>query len=207
MDVLGSWDRFTLVFAAEVLETEAQNRQNSLNRYIAAEQWKYEKLLTSLREMYKAGALTIAERGFTVTQSGAAFDPSSLTGTLSLTAIDSTPVLLYTDRGGAQNIRTTDMPTLQTIPQAHQWVLRDYDTQRIYDLGMLMTTENGIPTLLHYRNDGVFVLREVDSGLYTQLLLTKEIPTLCVDGLWTPPERSATASIMGISKYEILLLP
>lgn len=204
--VLGGWDRFTLEFAAILVQESATARRAELERYIAAEQWKYEKLLTSVREMYKSGALCLEKRGFSTAATGAVFDPAALTGSLSLTSIDSRPVLLISSRGGAQGVRTTDMPPLGSIPRSGDKVVQGADWDTVCDLGMLMTTENGVPALLYYRNDGVLVIRELPESLYTALLLDAGNPVVDVDTLWTPEERTVTPSAMGMSSYEILLL-
>ena len=207
MEMFGGWDRFMLEFAGLSVETAANERREALRRYIAAEQWKYEKLLTSIREMYKSGALSLGERGFAVTQSGAAFDHTALTASLSITATDSRPVLLYTDKGGATCIRTTDMPVLGTVPRVNERSVKTLDTERIYDIGMLLTTESDVMALVHYRNDGAFVLREVTEAVYTQVLLSKTTPTLCIDGLYVPADRTPASAVSPTSNYEVILLP
>lgn len=205
MEMFSGWDRFTLEFAAVAVSDAAEQRQEQLKRYIAAEQWKYEKLLTSIREMYKSGTLCLGEKGLYVTQTKELFDASSLTMSLNITALDSRPVLLYTDRGGAQGIRTTDMPRLGEVGRLNERCVKELDLDRVYDVGMLLTTESGIMALVHYRNDNTFVLRQVSETVYTRLLMAKGIPALNVDELYTPEERSSTPGVDPTSPYEILL--
>lgn len=207
MEVLGGWDRFTLEFAGMSVQNAAMDRRQALQRYIAAEQWKYEKLLTSIREMYKAGALSVNETGFSMTQSGALLDHTNFSGNLSITTLDSRPVLLYTERGGATCIRTTDMPPLGTVPRVNERSVKHLEQDRIYDIGMLLTTENDVMALVHYRNDGAFVLREVPEGLYTQVLLSRALPTLCIDALYAPEDRTPSQAASPTSNYEIIFLP
>ena len=207
MEMFSGWDRFTVEFAAMTVEHDASVRRQELQRYIAAEQWKYEKLLTSIREMYKSGALSIGEKGFAVTQTGKPFDHTALTASLNITATDSRTVLLYTDLGGAKSIRTTDMPVLGDVPRVNNRSVKELDTERIYDIGMILTTENDVMVLIHYRNDGTFVLREVTEGQYTALLLSRDKATLNIDELYAPEDRSAAAAVSPTSQYEVILLP
>ena len=207
LEVFSGWDRFTLEFAAVPVEEEAAEYRRMLERYVAAEQWKYEKLLTSIREMYKSGALCLGDKSLHLSQSGEEFDHTGLTSGLSITPIDSRVVLLYTDRGGAQCIRTTDMPPLSEVPKLHVWAARTLDYERIYDIGILLTTEGDVMALAHYRNDGTFVLRQVTEAVFTELLLCKTIPTLCIDELHVPADRTPMTSISPISPYEVILLP
>ena len=207
MEMFSGWDRFTVEFAAMTVENNASIRRQELQRYIAAEQWKYEKLLTSIREMYKSGALSIGEKGFAVTQTGKPFDHTTLTASLNITTTDSRTVLLYTDLGGAKSIRTTDMPVLGDVPRVNNRSVKELDTERIYDIGMILTTENDVMVLIHYRNDGTFVLREVTEGQYTALLLSRTKATLNVDELYAPLDRSPSAPVSPTSQYEVILLP
>jgi len=207
MEILGGWDRFTLEFAAMVVDQEASECRQVLQRYVAAQQWKYEKLLTSIREMYKSGALSLGEKGFHITQSGEVFDHTTLTSGLSITPLDSRVVLLSTDRGGAQSIRTTDMPLLGDAPRMNLRSVKTLDTERIYDIGILLTTEGGVMALVHYRNDGAFVLRQLTETVYIELLLCRTNPALCIDDLFVPEDRTPAFSVSPTSPYEVILLP
>ena len=206
--LMPSWMTLLIMcLAAMVVDQEASECRQVLQRYVAAQQWKYEKLLTSIREMYKSGALSLGEKGFHITQSGEVFDHTTLTSGLSITPLDSRVVLLSTDRGGAQSIRTTDMPLLGDAPRMNLRSVKTLDTERIYDIGILLTTEGGVMALVHYRNDGAFVLRQLTETVYIELLLCRTNPALCIDDLYVPEDRTPAFSVSPTSPYEVILLP
>lgn len=198
-------DPFTREMIGRQLEQESLERRDALWLLAQGEQDKYEKFLTAAREMYKAGLLRICPGGFKNAVTGDAFDLSSLTRTLSAAATDCRLVFLYTEESPPACICTEDMPPLGRQPRSGKDAVRDMDLERVYDLGILMTAESGMPVLLHYRQDGAFVIREVDQGTYTTWLLASETPVLCADELEEPARHSVIASA-GDSGYEILLL-
>ena len=173
--------RFTREFAASLMRQDAAARRAELEKTAAGEQGRYEKLLTAVREMYKAGKLRIGESGFRNAVTGEVFDPSALTAGLSVTSTDSRLVFLYSDAAEAAGIRTADMPPVGRVPRSGDAALQGMDPERVYDLGFLMTTEGGRQVLLYYRQNGTLVLRELTEAAYTDLLLSARNPVVRED--------------------------
>jgi hypothetical protein len=96
---------------------------------------------------------------------------------------------------------------LGDVPRVNNRSVKELDTERIYDIGMILNTENDVMVLIHYRNDGTLVLREVTEGQYTALLLSRNKATLNIDELYAPEDRSAAAAVSPTSQYEVILLP
>ncbi len=198
-------DPFTQEMMGLRLEQEAQTRRDALWLLVQGEREKYEKFLTAAREMYKGGLLRICPGGFKNAVTGEVFDLSTLTRTLSAAATDCRLVFLYTEEYLPESVCTGDMPPLGRQPRSGKDAVRGMDLEQVYDLGILMTTEAGMPVLLHYRQDGTFVVREVTQVTYTTLLMSSETPVLCADELEEPSQRAVISSGVG-GGYEILLL-
>ena len=164
------------------LSERTARTRDELDSWIDAEQLRYEKLLTSVREMYKGGALAVGPNGFVSVNGAQPLDPASLT-TLSVTATDCRIVLLYS-RNAPWELCTGDMPVIDDLPR----VGADDMDQRlvsggVYDLGVTLTSEGGVPLLLSRKADGTIVLREIGEDLYVSLLVERGIPILDTDSL------------------------
>lgn len=168
------------------LSESAALRREALDAYLNGEQSKYEKLLSAVREMYKSGSLAIAETGFTA--AGKPLDPGSLTS-LSATATDCRVVFLWA-RSRTESLCTEGMPCVDDVPRAGRRVMEGLLTPgAVYDLGVALTSEGGVPLLLHRSADGSFVMREIGESLYVSLLVEHSNPVLCMDRLPVPGAR------------------
>ena len=162
------------------LSESAGRRRAELDSWIDAEQLRYEKLLTSVREMYKSGALIIGQSGFVSAAGEQPLDPGSLTS-LSVTATDCRIVLLYSESGSPE-LCTADMPVIDAAARTGDAAGEDaLIPGAVYDLGVVLTSEGGTPLLLSRRADGTFVLREIGEDMYVDLLVARGIPVLNAD--------------------------
>lgn len=175
-EMWASSDSFTLNFVAAPLEKAAGARRTLLLQYLEPEQNRYEKLLTAPREMYKAGSLMICRNVFQFVSTRQKVDPSSFAKDLSATATDCRLVFLYSDNGS--RVCTDGMPVLGSVPRLNRKSLDVMDINRVYDLGMVLTSENGVPVLLHYQADGVFVVHELTMDDYIAMLVKSTHPVL-----------------------------
>ena len=158
--------------------------RDEMDERLAAEQSRYEKLLTAVREMYKSAALAIGENGFYNAATGESVDAGTLSR-LSATATDSRIVFLYTTLNSSE-ICLEDMPPVTEAPRAEKTAMQDLlDPERVYDLGVVLTTEGGVPALLHRRRDGAFALRELPETVYVSVLVSQSNPVLRFEDL--PP--------------------
>ena len=183
----------------------AAQRREALDAALAAEQSRYEKLLSAVREAYKGGALAIGETGFVSASTGEPITAGSLTA-LSATDTDSRIVFLYTLRG-SREICLSDMPPLSEVPRAGKKVdetrLRLADA---YDLGVVLTSEGNVPLLLHRHREGSFILRVLSDADYVSALVERSIPVLCVDDLPPSATRYRRSAGEGWNDALILLL-
>ena len=164
------------------LSERAARSRGELDSWIDAEQLRYEKLLTSVREMYKSGALAIGRNGFVTVNGQQPLDPGSLT-TLSVTATDCRFVLLYSPNA-PRELCIGDMPVIDALARTEKDVMADrLVSGGVYDLGVALTSEGGVPLLLSRKADGTIVLREIGQDLYVSLLVERGIPVLDMDTL------------------------
>lgn len=192
------------VLAGGISERSGELRQ-TLSEKLRTAQASYERVLSLLREMYKGGALQIAQNGFISAATGEAVGPNSLPD-LSASATDSRAVFLYSASGSGE-VCTDDMPPVSQIPLAPQTSLdARLDPDTVYDLGAVLTSEGGIPLLLHRRQDGTFVLREIDEPLYVSLLVEQSTPLLDMDQLPPPVREIPRPAGEGWSGAALLLL-
>ena len=158
-------------------------RREELDTYLSGEQSKYEKLLSAVREMYKSGSLAIGESGFV--NAGQALDPGALTS-LSATATDCRVVFLWAD-ACPEAVCTEGMPCVDDVARAGKKVMEGLLTPgAVYDLGVVLTSEGGVPLLLHRSADGRFVMRQISQALYVSILVDRSNPVLCLDELPAP---------------------
>ncbi len=166
------------------VKKDTEERRSALESSLAAEQAKYEKLLTAVREAYKGGALAIGDTGFFSVSTGESVTAGALTA-LSASDTDSRIVLLYTARN-SREICLSDMPALKAVPRAAEKPNeKRLSAADACDLGVVLTSEGNVPLLLHRNRDGSFILRVLSDADYVSVLVEREIPLLCADDL--PP--------------------
>lgn len=168
---------FVQSFIGAPLMGAAVERRSQLDSYFASEHSRYEKLLTSVREMYRAGRLLVTETGWQLAADKTELQLGELSG-LSATNADARIVFLEADVEYGSEISTGDMPLLQDIPRADSAVIRDMDREKAYDLGVVLSTEGGVPVLLHFRQDGSFCMSDITNDQYIALLVAKRNPVI-----------------------------
>lgn len=142
---------------------------------------EYVKLLTSVREQYKSGALRIEQDGFFVHATGEAFDPFSASA-LSATVTDARVVLL-TSGSGAPEVTSADVPVLKNVPRRGGKALEGLDPEHAYDIGVVLATDGGVPVLMYRRANGEIVLRELSQEMYVEILVSGGRQHINVDTL------------------------
>ena len=113
--------------------------REDIDAFLSAEEGKYVKLLTSVRELYKSRALRIEQNGFYVISTNRQFDPFASTE-LSATATDARVVLL-TSGSGAPEVSQADMPVLKNVERRGAKALDGLDPEHAYDVGAVLTTD------------------------------------------------------------------
>ena len=184
MDFWDNADPLTKEVLGRELRQGAVSYRETLEGDLTAEQSKYEKLLTVVRESYKSLSLLIDENVFVNAATGEAVDPGAISK-LSATATDCRIVFLYSSSGAA-GLSTEDMPPLSEIPRTGKNVMESLDPEAAYDLGVALTSEGDVPVLLYRRADGAFMVRELDETVYVDLLVSRSNPILDVDTLTAP---------------------
>ena len=187
------------------LRRGAVSCREALEGKLAAEQNKYEKLLTVVRETCKSLSLVIDENVFLNAATGEPLDPGAVSR-LSATATDCRIVFLYSS-SGTGGISTDDMPPLSQIPRKGRRVMEMLDPEMAYDLGVALTSEGEVPVLLYRRDDGAFVMRQLDETTYVDLLVSRSNPILDVDALPAPGREILRSAGEGWTDCVIWLLP
>lgn len=159
----------TRLFVEAPLQGMVEQRREELEAYAADEFSHYEKLLSSVREMYKAGALKLDQNGFLLSD-GARIDPSSLTS-LNVSAIDSR--IVYLTSSSLKNVNLKDLPAIADLQRSGNWVPACFENRRTYDLGIILTTRTGVPLLLHMNSRGEFCPDEISMEKYIEALVNR----------------------------------
>lgn len=177
----------------EPLEQAAASYRKGLETFLSGRQKEYEKLLFSVRELYRSGSLGISSTGFYSPGSGEAVHPGTLSR-LDVTATDSRIVFLTSQTG---EVGLEDMPAMLDVPR-RDWITmdRDLDWRMDVDLGVMLTTEGGVPILLYRRGDGTLVFRQVTDSVFVAAMVSRPIPQVDVDAL---EETEETRRISGES--------
>ena len=160
--------------------------REDIDAFLSAEEGKYVKLLTSVRELYKSRALRIEQNGFYVISTNRQFDPFASTE-LSATATDARVVLL-TSGSGAPEVSQADMPVLKNVERRGAKALDGLDPEHAYDVGVVLTTDGGVPALLYRRSGGEIVVRELSAEQYVDILVSGGRPLINVDTLPVPAQ-------------------
>ena len=180
----------------EPLEQGAEVYRSRLEAFLSGKQKEYEKLLFSARELYRSGSLGIENVGFFSASTGETVHPGTLSR-LNVTATDSRIVFLTSAVG---EVGLEDMPAMLDVPR-RDWITmdRELDWKLDVDLGVLITTEGGVPILLYRRGDGTLVFRQVTDSVYVAALVSRPIPQIDVDDLEPVEEvrRSSGESFSG----------
>ena len=174
----------------EPLEQSADTYRQRLDAFLSSRQKEYEKLLFSARELYRSGSLGIENTGFFSAATGDKVHPGTLSR-LNVTATDSRIVFLTSSVG---EVGLEDMPAMIDVPR-RDWITmdRELDWKMDVDLGVLITTEGGVPILLYRRGDGTLVFRQVTDSVYVAALVSRPIPQINVDDL-EPVEEARRSS-------------
>lgn len=139
-----------------------------------------------MRELYKSRALRIEQNGFYVISTNRQFDPFATTE-LSATATDARVVLL-TSGSGAPEVSQADMPVLKNVEHRGAKALDGLDPEHAYDVGVVLTTDGGVPALLYRRSGGEIVVRELSAEQYVDILVSGGRPLINVDTLPAPAQ-------------------
>ena len=160
--------------------------REDIDAFLSAEEGKYVKLLTSVRELYKSRALRIEQNGFYVISTNRQFDPFAST-VLSARATDARVVVL-TSGSGAPELSLADMPVLKNVERRGAKALDGLDPEHAYDVGVVLTTDGGVPALLYRRSGGEIVVRELSAEQYVDILVSGGRPLINVDTLPAPAQ-------------------
>ena len=159
----------------------SEHIREDIEDYLASEEGKYIKLLTSVRELYKSRALRIEESGFFVISTNQPYDPFAVSE-LSATVTDSRVVLL-TSGSGTPEVSQADVPVLKSVERRGRLALDGLDPEHAYDIGVVLTTDGGVPVLLYRRANGEIVVRELSPEQYVDILVSGGRPLINVDTL------------------------
>ena len=188
---------------APILERTVK-KQQALTQFLTGEQAKYERLLFAVREMYRGGTLKMEDNGFR-NALGEKVDPSTLSK-LDVSATDSRIVFLF-DTSDSGEISVEDMPTLETVPRVDWRTAKLADTGLRPDVGVVLTTEGGVPVLLHRRADGALAFRELTEADYVAVLVCHSIPRLQMTDLPAPAGEFVRSAGEGWNGAVLLPLP
>ncbi len=184
---------------------EIAERREGLEQFLAGEQSRYERLLFSLREMYRSGSLGIDAGGFFNTATMEAVRADTLAH-LSASPTDSRIVFLLGDVG-CQELSLGDMPPIKGVQTSSWKSLKDISRDDTVDLGVVLTTEGDVPVLLHRRADGTMVIRELTEEQYVAILVAQGIPRVNMDDLPRPEREIERPPGEGWSRTVIAPLP
>ena len=159
----------------------SEHIREDIEDFLASEEGKYIKLLTSVRELYKSRALRIEESGFFVISTNQPYDPFAVSE-LSATVTDSRVVLL-TSGSGTPEVSQADVPVLKSVERRGHLALDGLDPEHAYDIGVVLTTDGGVPVLLYRRANGEIVVRELSPEQYVDILVSGWRPLINVDTL------------------------
>ena len=169
---------------ASFFESYSKNVREQLQSELTTAEDKYVKLLTTVREYYKSGALRLEVNGFSLVSTGETFDPF-VSSELSATATDARVVLL-TSAGGSEEVTTADVPVLKNVERSSKKAIEGLDPEHAYDIGVVLTTDTGVPVLLARRADGTVTIREITEEKFVEILVSGTRPTIDVDTLPLP---------------------
>ena len=184
---------------------EIAERREGLEQFLAGEQSRYERLLFSLREMYRSGSLGIDAGGFFNTATMEAVRADTLTH-LSASPTDSRIVFLLSDTDSPE-LSLGDMPPIKGVQTSSWKSLKDISRDDTVDLGVVLTTEGDVPVLLHRRADGTMVIRELTEEQYVAILVAQGIPRVNMDDLPRPEREIERPPGEGWSRTVIAPLP
>ncbi len=179
------------MFAGFLARRSAHIRED-IEEALEEAETKYVKLLTSVREQYKSGALRVEKNGFYVDATNEAFDPFA-SSELSASAADSRVVLL-TSGSGTPEVSPGDAPVIKSVARRGKNALEGLDPEHAYDIGVVLATDGGVPVLLYRRSNGEIVVRELSQERYVEILVSGGRPLINVDTL---PEAAAELSCAG----------
>lgn len=179
------------MFAGFFARRSAHIRED-IEEALAEAESKYVKLLTSVREQYKSGALRVERNGFCVAATNETFDPFA-SSELSASFADSRVVLL-TSGSGTPEVSPGDAPVIKNVARRGKNALEGLDPEHAYDIGVVLTTDGGVPALLYRRSNGEIVVRELSQERYVEILVSGGRPLINVDTL---PAAAAELSCTG----------
>ncbi len=167
----------------EPILEEAARRRAAAETALANAQGGYERLVFTIREMYRGGRIKLGNNAFYDTD-GNVLTPASLSR-MGLSETDSRFVFLFSSADSGE-LQVADMPTLEEVPKKNWKTAMRADLELRPDLGVVLTTASGRPVLLYRRGDDSLVIREIPEDVYVPALLSETIPRLDVDTLPDP---------------------
>ena len=165
-----------------VLEDAAQRRAAAENA-LAAAQGGYERLVFTIREMYRSGRVKLGNDAF-YDLDGGVLTPAAISR-IGLSETDSRFVFLFSSADSGE-LQTADMPTIEEVPKKNWKTAMRADLELRPDLGVVLTTGSGRPVLIYRRGDDSLVIREIPEDVYVPALVSPTIPRLDVDTLPDP---------------------
>ena len=96
--------------------------------------------------------------------------------------------MLLTSGSGAPEVSQADMPVLKNVERRGAKALDGLDPEHAYDVGVVLTTDGGVPALLYRRSGGEIVVRELSAEQYVDILVSGSRPLINVDTLPAPAQ-------------------
>jgi hypothetical protein len=167
----------------EPILEEAAWRRAAAETALADAQNGCERLVFTIREMYRGGRIKLGNNAF-YDADGNTLTPATLSR-IGLSETDSRFVFLFSSADSGE-LQVADMPTLEEVPKKNWKTAMRADLELRPDLGVVLTTASGRPVLLYRRGDDSLVIREIPEDVYVPALLSETIPRLDVDALPDP---------------------
>ena len=180
----------------------AAERREAMETAVAEELGRCERTLSSVRELYKAGHLSLRKNGIRDAD-GREPDLSALSS-LPITALDAAVVLLTTEQAYSGCLHLDDMPTLAEVPHETDAFPRG-ENERVCDVGVALTSRSDVPLLIAFRADDTMVLRVLEEDRFVAFLTQKEDYLLCLDEL--PPAAEIRCPTGSTGSAAVLRLP
>ena len=195
-----NWEWKALIRDIEAVRSRAES-------FLSAEQSRYERLLFAVREMYRSGALGIDTMGFFNTVSREPVRADMLTN-LPISPTDSRIVFLMAPEGSGE-LFLEDLPQVGTVKINDWFSLTKANIlwSDVMDLGIVLTTESGVPVLLYRRGDGAMAIRELTEERFVDILVTQGIPRMDMNTLPAPGRVIERIPGEGWSRTVLLPLP
>lgn len=167
-------------------------------------QRRYQSLIDTLREKYKAFELKLDTSSFIDAATGAELSLSELDGMDWADDAASRVALLYSF-DAAYAVKTADMPNLADVPNTGRKALKDINTAVLYDVGLVTRMPSGMPAVIYYVAKGYFVINEISEEEYSGFMTDERLPVILTDELPKPPTRTNyPAPAEDLAEYTVL---